>query len=975
MKSKLFLLFFWMALLPLVILVQPSYAQQAGSLRMNLEPAEAVSAGAQWRVDSGPWQNSGATVVNLFAGQHLVEYRAINNWTNPGPIYVTISGGQVATQTGRYTLIASGFINCNFNPEEARNAGIRWRPRPSDPFSQWGSDASWKLPGETVGNVPPGNYYIEIQNIPGWGLVRVPQNQNVLPNRQTTFSLEFQRTSAAIQVTLEPLQARNLGGRWRVQGGDWRQSGEQTLVGYGSHVIEFNAVSGLVQPTPIQVVVTAENVNRLIPVRGIYSEQLGALQVILLPAEAVQAGAAWWIQGLGGRIGGQTVPLPVGEHLVEFRSVPGWIPEAQTATVRIRSGQTTQITQNYRPSSGSVSVTIEPAGARAAGAQWQVGISALLNSGGVLTGLSAGRHQVTFKEIPGWSRPETMQVEVRSDQSIQVTGTYTETGSLTVFINPPEAKELGAQWGVSLGGANESPWQDSGATVSNIRPGTQRLRFKSLNDARWTTPEAINVTIASGQTTRTIAVYQQKSGSLSALILPAELREAGGQWRIPNIGGGAWRNSGASLDVPPGQHTVEFKTVNGWLTPATQNVNVASLQNIQVRGEYRRETGSIQVTIQPEGPIRNGAKWKFTTEQNWHNSGESVSGLLPGQRQIEFYTAGSNWITPPNQTVNIVANQTATATGTYQGVSGALTITIEPIEAAQSGARWRFGNQRWRISGDTEPAVPAGPQQIELNTIPGWTAVPPPTINILPGQANRGTASFRRGTGSLMVSIQPAGAIQAGAQWRVDGGNWQNSGGTLPNVTAGTRNVQYKEIPGWTRPASESVVVNTGQTAALVKNYTQQPGSLQVSLQPPNVIAAGAMWQVDGKGWRGNNQIENSLTPGPRRIEFKEVTGWAKPVLDVNVVSGQLLQATGTYTQTTGRLQVTLQPMNVESLGAQWRMDGGPWQASRRDITNIPAGPHQVEYSDVAGWVKPPPSPVNINGGQSTQITGTYQRR
>ena len=43
----------------LTLLLTISGAALAGNLKVNLAPTQAVSAGAQWRVDGGVWRNSG----------------------------------------------------------------------------------------------------------------------------------------------------------------------------------------------------------------------------------------------------------------------------------------------------------------------------------------------------------------------------------------------------------------------------------------------------------------------------------------------------------------------------------------------------------------------------------------------------------------------------------------------------------------------------------------------------------------------------------------------------------------------------------------------------------------------------------------------------------------------------------------------------------------------------------------------------
>ena len=51
-----------------------TYAANVGALQVTISPPGAVSAGAQWQVDGGPLQNSGAVVTNLAVGMHTVAF-------------------------------------------------------------------------------------------------------------------------------------------------------------------------------------------------------------------------------------------------------------------------------------------------------------------------------------------------------------------------------------------------------------------------------------------------------------------------------------------------------------------------------------------------------------------------------------------------------------------------------------------------------------------------------------------------------------------------------------------------------------------------------------------------------------------------------------------------------------------------------------------------------------------------------------
>ncbi|MDI6797257.1 MAG: hypothetical protein QMD09_09940, partial [Desulfatibacillaceae bacterium] len=129
----------------------------------------------------------------------------------------------------------------------------------------------------------------------------------------------------------------------------------------------------------------------------------------------------------------------------------------------------------------------------------------------------------------------------------------------------------------------------------------------------------------------------------------------------------------------------------------------------------------------------------------------------------------------------------------YAG-SGTVTVTLLPAEV-QATARWNA-----TIPG-VDPACPGAPCQVSgathtfnwggagaknvtiiLNDVPGWII---PDTSGVHGLPNGGSLNLSytyvadpAAKGSVSVTITPAGAIADGAQWRVDGGAWQNSGAT-----------------------------------------------------------------------------------------------------------------------------------------------------------------------------------------------------
>ncbi len=74
--------------------------------------------------------------------------------------------------------------------------------------------------------------------------------------------------------------------------------------------------------------------------------------------------------------------------------------------------------------------------------------------------------------------------------------------------------------------------------------------------------------------------------------------------------------------------------------------------------------------------------------------------------------------------------------------------------------------------------------------------------------------------GNLHVTLSPQAAVDAGAHWAVDGGDWQASGATVGKLKAGDHVVSFKAVDGWATPADSTVTVANQQTAEVTGTYT-----------------------------------------------------------------------------------------------------------------------------------------------------------
>lgn len=83
------------------------------------------------------------------------------------------------------------------------------------------------------------------------------------------------------------------------------------------------------------------------------------------------------------------------------------------------------------------------------------------------------------------------------------------------------------------------------------------------------------------------------------------------------------------------------------------------------------------------------------------------------------------------------------------------------------------------------------------------------------------TCYISAGLGSLRVNIQPPAAVADGAQWRVGGGAWRDSGTSATNLPAGEHTVEFQSVAGWAAPNDLAATIYVGQETSLNTLYQQ----------------------------------------------------------------------------------------------------------------------------------------------------------
>lgn len=434
------------------------------------------------------------------------------------------------------------------------------------------------------------------------------------------------------------------------------------------------------------------------------------------------------------------------------------------------------------------------------------------------------------------------------------------------------------------------------------------------------------------------------------------------------------------------QYTGATGTIAGGPTDATgytwYNVNFASSPSgwIAVNG-LALNSGSLYVLIfsEPIGAVSAGAQWQVDGGP-WQNTGIELNGLSVGNHPLRFKSV-AGWNTPTDQTVTVAIGQTATAYCTYTQAAqgGSLTITISPSGAVSAGAQWQVDGGVLQNSGATVSGLTVGNHTVHCTSVSGWAAPSDFSVTIANGQYTSQGATYTQASqsGSLTVTISPAGAVSAGAQWQVDSSAWQSSGATYPGLSVGSHTVHFKAISGWTAPSDISAAITSGGTTSKSGTYVQLPqgGYLTVSISPSGVVSAGAQWQVDGGSWQSGGATVSNLTAGAHTVHFAPVSGWAAPSdISVTIANGQYTSTGGTYTQVTqsGSLTVSIGPAGAVSAGAQWQVDGGSWQNSGATVSGLSVSTHTIHFKTVSGWTTPSDISAAVSSGGLTSKSGTY---
>ena len=641
----------------------------------------------------------------------------------------------------------------------------------------------------------------------------------------------------------------------------------------------------------------------------------------------------------------------------------------------------------------------------------------------------------------GWDFVDIWDVSANETYPYFREGLY--SGTLKVVLQPNMAIAIGAKWRVDGG-----EWMDSDDTYE-LPVGPHTIQFKDVEG--YFTPITQTVTIDVDKTETVTGVYTQEmgKGDLQVIIRPTDASDKGAMWSIDR--GATWHNSGDVITgLTMGPYPVIFKDgIEGYTTPDPILTVVQRGKMVTGVGTYVSTAGNngLKMTITPDEANQDGAAWSIDNGLTWYYSGETIQGLTGGMYAVVFKDI-QDWTKPASMAVLVPdlgkTKETEAAYVPMVESSGNLHVSLFSDDqtaaddnhtqyAPPEGAQWSLdGGKTWHNDGEVLK-LSVGTYQIIFQNLTGWITPPTQQISILAGKDFWGNAYYIRNQRfSQQVFIVPAGAISAGAMWRVNAEAWQPSGATIGNLVYDTTHtIQFKTVNNWIAPAAIELFVPNGMTVEpITAEYISQHNAPNndnfadaITVQGLSGSAAGTnvgarleqgepvngtcsvwwKWTAPAGGkvifntlgsdfdtrigvYQGSivsnlatiAQDDDSASDHVRsQVEFfasaNQTYYIAVTSCDEACGAGNVLlnwqQSGGDFR---GSLQVSLTPAEAVTDGAMWRVDGGIWRKSDTIAANLTLGYHTVSFAEVSGWTTPSDQQVLITADTTTAATGYY---
>lgn len=757
-----------------------------GRVQVVIEPEAARRAGGQWSMDGGnTWHDSGEE-IDVPTGRHAITLREISNWDlprNAAELSANVWPDRLGVQTVRYVGQA-GYLDIHTTPDHA-------------PFEVIGVDVTNRYAG-TGGafsrRIPAGTYRVDFGAVAFYD-TPASQTVSVVKEATTTVSGTYVQRTGTVSVCF-PAELEAVDARWSVDGGtNWYYGGERVEVAAGSHTVRYAAPGYDMANQAIEVESAGVEIgcsgssssgggpsrpSLATPVR-----QTGTLRVDIQPVAARTNGALWRVAGGAWQSSGSVLAVPTGDQVVEYLEVEGW-QTPQEETVAILRNSLTMRTGTYTaPSMGLLTMQLEPAEAVAAGARWLVG-NGDWQASGVSLPLSAGTHSVGFMPLSGWKVDPTASATVAAGEAVELTQTYVRLWAGGAADHFTETLESGK---VDL----------AHHTFTLVTNGSGDYYAGYFDPAdSFPTPPVDGVELSFDETTR-LAEIELTDGREFPFYGESHTRiwvHAGGLVGFYDAGTpGAWpRITTSNFFVYPQLALLHHPLMTAEGGP----VNWRQLEDRlaitfegATSGWAEAGTNAFQVELFYDGAIR--MTWLDLSVD------EAFVGISEGRGYPDGFIESDISGYPP-----------------LSHPAGELSVRLLPEQAELEGARWQCDGGAWRTAGLA--TVLTGSHQVAFVSLEGWATPEPVVVDVVQSATVAVEGAYvQLGTGTVTVAIEPGGARAAGAEWRLQGGDWRVAG-TSAATWATTGTVEFRVLDQWTTPATVPVSVPVdGQTTVTGK--------------------------------------------------------------------------------------------------------------------------------------------------------------
>lgn len=349
-----------------------------------------------------------------------------------------------------------------------------------------------------------------------------------------------------------------------------------------------------------------------------------------------------------------------------------------------------------------------------------------------------------------------------------------------------------------------------------------------------------------------------------------------------------------------------------------------------------------------------------------------------------------------------------------------LSVTIAPQKAVESGAAWRIKDMQWQKSA-SNALVAIGGCEVEFKELPGWISPATEKVHIFEGIDEKLSATYTQNRpkllrrepsnmlyiflvvfiiflgfyffdksaspGSLAVALSPPQAATQGARWRIENGDWRQSGEVV-ELEAGQYTVEFKPLDGWQHPSNQTISLEKGEILKSDETYQKM---LSVRIMPQEAAQSGAKWKIKGESkWRDSNDSLPLDQKSDGRIIFKDIEGWTSPV-EKNLanlksdVTAEYVKEPSSMTATNAtqvtekredrKITVRINPSEAVEAGARWKLKGpGEWKASGEEISGLINIPYTVIFKRIEGWKTPQGIKLAVRSQVEVVKQGEYQK-